>query len=353
MGEDMPALSAVLTDLQNGKVRLEDLGPEIRERLARFRQLTEQPRNTPWNEGLRAPFRPDEISVKPRLWCTACSKAEGRVCPKHKQIQCKECKNRISEAHLHLSYVGHAEATSRLLEVDPYWDWEPAYRDVDKELLMAAIATGNHEIVTAVIANAPPLFDREGGMWMRVMVHDDDNEQVWTLGYGDAEGKRGPAAMKEIIGDGIRNAMMRRGLALDLWSRSDRALEAVQAGAEQGQPGQRNPAQANATAGAARPAQGRKGAKLPENGELVVEVQDLANLAGRIAREWLAVPVAERIPVEEALEMLRTQTHAKATGKLMLGCTSPFDGQMTTLSQAIQDARHLIEAGKFDDENDQ
>jgi hypothetical protein len=40
---------------------------------------------------------------------------------------------------------------------------------------------------------------------------------VSRLGYGDAQGKTGPNATKERIGDALRNAAMRFGAALDLW----------------------------------------------------------------------------------------------------------------------------------------
>ena len=41
------------------------------------------------------------------------------------------------------------------------------------------------------------------------------------LGYGSADGKSGGDAVKEIIGDALRNAAMRFGAALDLWHKGD------------------------------------------------------------------------------------------------------------------------------------
>ena len=41
------------------------------------------------------------------------------------------------------------------------------------------------------------------------------------LGYGDAGGRKGPNAIKEAIGDALRNAGMRFGAALDLWAKGD------------------------------------------------------------------------------------------------------------------------------------
>jgi hypothetical protein len=93
---------------------------------------------------------------------------------------------------VHLDYVGHAAITDRLLSVDPEWNWEPVSTD-DKGF---------------------PILDSNGGMWIRLTVCG-----VTRLGYGDAEGKTGPSAMKERIGDALRNAAMRFGVALDLWSK--------------------------------------------------------------------------------------------------------------------------------------
>lgn len=99
---------------------------------------------------------------------------------------------------LHLDYVGHADVTARLLEADPAWDWEPLQWDAD----------------------GFPKRDREGGMWIKLTVAG-----VTRLGYGDAQGKSGPNAIKEVIGDALRNAAMRFGVGLDLWSKADAHAE--------------------------------------------------------------------------------------------------------------------------------
>lgn len=94
----------------------------------------------------------------------------------------------------HIAYWGHADLTARLLEADPEWQWEPL--SVDERGL--------------------PAFDQNGGLWMRLTVGG-----VTRLGYGDSQGKTGPNAIKEAIGDGLRNAAMRFGAGLELWSKSD------------------------------------------------------------------------------------------------------------------------------------
>jgi hypothetical protein len=95
---------------------------------------------------------------------------------------------------VHLKYVGHAALTDRLLDVDPEWSWEPLALD----------------------SNGLPLLDNAGGMWIRLTVLG-----VSRLGYGDAQGKVGGDAMKERIGDALRNAAMRFGAALELWHKGD------------------------------------------------------------------------------------------------------------------------------------
>lgn len=121
---------------------------------------------------------------------------------------------------IHLDYVGHAPLTDRLLDADPEWDWQPAYRDVNSQVLAAAASTGNPEIVRMVIENAPPLIDKDGGMWITLTV-----DGTTRLGYGDAQGKTGPNAVKERIGDALRNAGMRFGAALDLWHKGELHLD--------------------------------------------------------------------------------------------------------------------------------
>lgn len=208
---------------------------------------TTQNGHVPWNEKLLVPFENDEIGVRPQVWCSECRKAikdGGKACGKpegprqHKAQKCAECGQNLTTAHLHLFYVGHADLTQRLLDADPYWTWEPLARDTDPEILKAAIASGNPEIVKMVLDSSPPkmeefeVVDRgrthvEKGMWMRLILHDDQGQQVTMIGFGDAKGKDWQISapgdvIKEIIGDGLRNAGMRRGAALDLWRRRDR-----------------------------------------------------------------------------------------------------------------------------------
>lgn len=132
---------------------------------------------------LRAPFPPHLISKKP--------KPLKKDAPKGR---CSECGGWHGLPAVHLDYVGHAALTQRLLEADPDWDWEP-------------VAYG---------ADGLPALDANGGMWIRLTVCGKVR-----LGYGHADGKRGGDAVKEVIGDALRNAAMRFGAALDLWHKGD------------------------------------------------------------------------------------------------------------------------------------
>ena len=101
---------------------------------------------------------------------------------------------KLPKGGLFLDFVGHGFLTARFLDVDPEWDWEPFALD----------------------ANGLPLLDEFGGLWIRLTIAGKTR-----IGYGDASGKKGPNAVKEAIGDALRNAGMRFGAALDLWCKGD------------------------------------------------------------------------------------------------------------------------------------
>lgn len=160
---------------------------------------------------LREQFAPEKIGKLPRVTCGNCSD-KRKQCNEHVKSRCKTCKAWVSEKHIHLDFIGHADTTDRFLTVDPEWTWEPVHRDVDPNVLAAAAASGNPDVLAAVLNAAPPKFDSKGGMWIRLTIGG-----VTRLGYGDAAGKDGPNAVKEAIGDALRNAGMRFGVGLDMW----------------------------------------------------------------------------------------------------------------------------------------
>jgi hypothetical protein len=113
-------------------------------------------------------------------------------------VRCHICGGWHHPKVVHLDYVGHAALTDRLLDVDPSWNWEPFALD----------------------SNGLPAIDKDGGMWIRLTVLG-----VTRPGYGDAQGKSGGDAMKERIGDALRNAAMRFGAALNLWHKGELHLD--------------------------------------------------------------------------------------------------------------------------------
>ena len=140
---------------------------------------------------LRLPFPDNQISKLPK---ETKRQAEERKANPSNGINCQLCGGWHHRSAVHLDYVGHAALTDRLLDCDPHWSWEP-------------VAFGPDGL---------PAIDRSGGMWIKLTVCG-----VTRLGYGSADGKSGGDAVKELIGDALRNAAMRFGAALDLWHKGD------------------------------------------------------------------------------------------------------------------------------------
>lgn len=95
---------------------------------------------------------------------------------------------KLPKGGIELDYVGHAAVTDRLLSIDPEWNWEPM----------------------GVDAYGLPVLDEQGNLWIRLTICG-----VTRLGVGDGK------SMKERIGDALRNAAMRFGVALSLWTKDE------------------------------------------------------------------------------------------------------------------------------------
>lgn len=101
-----------------------------------------------------------------------------------------------------LDYLGHAALTEILLRVDPLWYWD-----------FVAFENGGNPTIDR---------DKDGrpiGMWLRLVILGHSR-----YGYGSVDPSSRQSdgdRIKELIGDGLRNAAMRFGIALDLWSKSD------------------------------------------------------------------------------------------------------------------------------------
>lgn len=144
---------------------------------------------------MRAAFPPHHIGF------LAKGSKQQTQCPANEKTNCKVCGGWHHPKMVHLSYVGHAALTDRLLDCDLYWSWEPLAYD----------------------AIGLPAFDADGGLWIKLTVNG-----VTRLGYGNAvesEFKEVGSRQKEVIGDALRNAAMRFGAALELWHKGDLRLD--------------------------------------------------------------------------------------------------------------------------------
>ena len=143
-------------------------------------------------ELLRADFPQNLRSFKP---IATCKQDEYRALPK---ARCSVCGGYHATSRTdHLEYVGHAAITKRLLDVDIGWEWAPL----------------------ALTDKGLPLFDESGGLWIKLTVCG-----ITRLGYGQAIDNHYAeigSRTKELIGDALRNAGMRFGMALELWHKGD------------------------------------------------------------------------------------------------------------------------------------
>lgn len=95
-----------------------------------------------------------------------------------------------------LDFVGHADVTKMLIEIDPEWSWEPVAFDTD----------------------GLPAYRVENGMahmagWLTV-------KGVRRLGIGSCLPNK-QDLLKELASDFIRNAAMRFGVCLSLWTKQE------------------------------------------------------------------------------------------------------------------------------------
>ena len=96
---------------------------------------------------------------------------------------------------INLAYVSHADITKILIEIDPLWSWQPV------------------EWV-----NGRPAINVENGtatMWGTLTLLGKS-----MIGVGSVRADKQDHE-KELVGDFLRNASMRFGIALSLWSKQD------------------------------------------------------------------------------------------------------------------------------------
>jgi len=108
----------------------------------------------------------------------------------------KSIVGKLPKGGIQLDFVGHADVTKMLIEIDPEWTWEPCAFDAD----------------------GLPAYRVENGMahmagWLTLC-------GVRRLGVGSVMHNK-PDLLKELISDFIRNAAMRFGVCLSLWTKQE------------------------------------------------------------------------------------------------------------------------------------
>lgn len=105
-----------------------------------------------------------------------------------------------------LDYVGHAEITRILCEIDPEWSWEPAAWIDGRPA--THLQVGKLRKKDGTVVEQPTV-----SMWGRLTLCG-----VTRLAVGSVEGHKADLD-KELASDFLRNAAMRFGISLALWAK--------------------------------------------------------------------------------------------------------------------------------------
>ena len=102
---------------------------------------------------------------------------------------------KLPRGGIQLDFVGHADITKLLIEIDPMWSWEPL----------------------DIVDGRPAVHVVNGMavMWGRLTVLGKS-----MLGVGTVKHDK-PDLDKELVGDFLRNASMRFGICLSLWTKQE------------------------------------------------------------------------------------------------------------------------------------
>lgn len=106
-----------------------------------------------------------------------------------------------------LDYVGHADITKMLIEIDPEWTWEPAAWIDGRPA--TTVHLGQIKRRDGTVTDVPTV-----SLWGRLTLLG-----VTRVAVGSVEAHK-PDLDKELVSDFLRNAAMRFGLCLSLWAKS-------------------------------------------------------------------------------------------------------------------------------------
>jgi hypothetical protein len=119
----------------------------------------------------------------------------------------KKIVGKLEKGGAQLDFVGHADVTRILIEVDPMWTWEPCDWNNGRPAIHVHKATIRRGGSTVEVDMAT--------MWGRLTVHG-----ITRVAVGSCELNK-PDLDKELVSDFLRNAAMRFGICLSLWTKQE------------------------------------------------------------------------------------------------------------------------------------
>jgi hypothetical protein len=126
----------------------------------------------------------------------------------------KKTVSQIEKNGVRLDYVGHAEITKILIEIDPEWSWEPVAWENGRPATQTQL--GKITKRDGTILEFPTV-----SMWGYLTLLG-----VTRIAVGSVEAHKADLD-KELVSDFLRNAAMRFGIALALWTKGESKLQEV------------------------------------------------------------------------------------------------------------------------------
>jgi hypothetical protein len=113
-----------------------------------------------------------------------------------------------------LDYVGHAEITKILIEIDPEWSWQPVAWENGRPATHTQL--GKITKRDGTVLEFPTV-----SMWGHLTLLG-----VTRVAVGSVEAHKADLD-KELVSDFLRNAAMRFGIALELWTKGETKVQQV------------------------------------------------------------------------------------------------------------------------------
>jgi hypothetical protein len=122
--------------------------------------------------------------------------------------------SQIEKNGVRLDYVGHAEITKILIEIDPEWSWQPVAWENGRPATHTQL--GKITKRDGTVLEFPTV-----SMWGHLTLLG-----VTRVAVGSVEAHKADLD-KELVSDFLRNAAMRFGIALALWTKGETKVQQV------------------------------------------------------------------------------------------------------------------------------